>query len=255
MTDTLNNGESIASREKTHFAFDNNYLEWKHWNNAASFGTLSKNQVAYFEAELKRTRMHFQPGSAVLEIGFGNGAFLTYAKTKEWEVCGVEENKALVATASDSGFNVKNSDQTSQLPENHFDLVVAFDVLEHIPQTRLIELLTEIKRVLKNGGIFIARFPNGDSPFGLRNQNGDLTHVTTIGTGKIYHLASQSDMQVIYAGSEAYPLIGVEPKHFIHRLIALPIKIVLETITNLIFFPGSRVAFYSLNLTMIYRKR
>lgn len=33
--------------------------------------------------------------------------------------------------------------------------------------------------------VFLARFPNGDSTIGMRNQNGDITHVNAISTGKI----------------------------------------------------------------------
>jgi SAM-dependent methyltransferase len=131
---------------------------------------------------------------------------------------------------------------------------VAFDVLEHIPQNELPNFINEVKRILKNGGFFISRFPNGDSPFGLINQNGDTTHLTTIGSGKAYFFAAQCDMDVVFVGGEAQPLLGTSLLHFAHRLIALPIKKALHLITNLIFFPRSNISFYSTNLTMIYKK-
>jgi hypothetical protein len=44
----------------------------------------------------------------------------------------------------------------------------------------IVDFKLDVKRVLKPGGRFIARCPNGDSPFRLVNQNGDVTQVTSI---------------------------------------------------------------------------
>ena len=43
-------------------------------------------------------------------------------------------------------------------------IVVAFDVLEHIPQEKLLHFLCEVNRVLRVGGFFIARFPQMEIP-------------------------------------------------------------------------------------------
>jgi cyclopropane fatty-acyl-phospholipid synthase-like methyltransferase len=67
----------------------------------------------------------------------------------------------LVEIAKQNGFNVLQTYNLECFAENMFDLVAAFDVLEHIPQDKLLDFLTQIKRILKNDGVFIARFPNG----------------------------------------------------------------------------------------------
>jgi hypothetical protein len=132
---------------------------------------------------------------------------------------------------------------------------VAFDVLEHIPQDLLSNLILDISRVLKSDGVFLARFPNGDSPFGLINQNGDATHVTTIGSNKIKYFAAQANMQVIFIGGEAQPIFGTSTKTLIHRAITLPIQMLLNLFVNLIFFPHGHVEFCSSNLTIILKRR
>jgi SAM-dependent methyltransferase len=235
-------------------SYGSNYLKWKGWKQNSSFGKLTKQEKSYFTAEIKKTKKTFSENSKVLEIGFGNGSFLKYAKEKNWDIFGTEINEYLVNVALENNFNVRHSDNLLAYREETFDLVVAFSVLEHIAQNDLLAYINEVKRILKKGGVFIARFPNGDSPFGLANQNGDTTHVTTIGSGKVYYFAAQCDLDVVYIGEEAQPLIGTSLIRFVHSLITLPIKKVLNLITNLIFFPRSNISFYSNNLILVYKK-
>jgi SAM-dependent methyltransferase len=246
--------ESKVRDKEIEESYGSDYLKWKSWGEGSSFGKLKKQEEAYFAAELRRTQSMFSSNSKVLEIGFGNGSFLKYAKDKKWDVFGTEINEYLVRVALESGFNVIHSDNLTDYNENIFDLVVAFDVLEHIPQSDLPNFISEVKRILKKGGVFIARFPNGDSPFGLPNQNGDITHITTIGTGKVYYFAAQCDMDIVFVGGEAQPLFVKNLLHFAHRLISVPIKKLLHLVTKLIFFPRSNISFYSSNLTLIYKK-
>ena len=254
MSTSSNKNQSAVDNKDIESSYGNDYLKWKNWGSNSDFGKIKKTEKAYFAAELKKTNHRFPEGSSVLEIGFGNGSFLTYSKKNKWKICGIEINENLVKTAIGCGFDVRHSDNLMAFEDDSFDLIVAFDVLEHIPQDTLPNFIKEVRRILKTNGFFIARFPNGDSPFGLSNQNGDVTHITTIGSGKIYYFAAQSDMEVIYSGGEAQPLLGTSLLHFLHRLIALPIKKILGIITNLIFFPRSNISFYSSNLTLIYKK-
>jgi len=230
------------------------YLNWKTWE-GNQFGNLKKTKSAYFSAEIKRTTKVFSKESKVLEIGFGNGEFLKYAQDNDWEIFGTEANKALVDIANKNGFKAIHTEDLSSFEDNTFDLIVAFDVLEHIPQEILPKIILDISRVLKSDGVFISRFPNGDSPFGLINQNGDVTHLTTIGSNKIKYFAAKANMQVVFVGGEAQPIIGTSPKTFIHRAITLPIQMLLNLFVNLIFFPHDHVEFCSSNLSVILKGR
>ena len=235
-------------------SYDNSYLKWKRWDEQSQFGGLSPKQRAYYKAEIKRSCASLSKSSKVLEVGFGSGSFLSYAKRKKWDICGTEANKHLVEAGIRSGFNVILSENFKPFGDNIFELVVAFDVLEHIHKDDLIEFFAEIKRVLKPGGVFIACFPNGDSPFGLRHQNGDITHVTAIGSHMAHYFAAQSDLKIVFVGGQAEPLLVAEPKLFMHRLLALPIMKMLNVLTNLLITPGMWFAFYSTNMTIILKK-
>jgi 2-polyprenyl-3-methyl-5-hydroxy-6-metoxy-1,4-benzoquinol methylase len=233
--------------------YGNTYLRWKKWGQQ-KFAVLKNSQACYFSSEISRLKQKIPVGAKVLEIGFGNGAFLQYAQQRKWDVYGTEINNELVEIAKQSGFNVRYSENVASFTDNTFDLVLAFDVLEHIPQDTLVGFLLEVKRILKNEGFFIARFPNGDSPFGLKIQNGDVTHITSIGSGKVYYLGAETNMKVFFIGGEAEPILGLTVLPFFHRIIFLPIKKLLNVLVNLAFFPLDNIEFFSSNVTVIYKK-
>ena len=236
-------------------SYDSSYLKWKSWGEKYQFGDLSPKQHAYYKAEIKRSCASLPKSSKVLEVGFGSGSFLSYAKRKKWDICGTEVNKHLVEAGTRSGFNVILSKNLKPFSDNIFDLVVAFDVLEHIHKEDLIQFFAEIKRVLKPGGVFIACFPNGDSPLGLRHQNGDITHVTAIGSEMARYLATQSELKIVFLGGQAEPLLVGDPVLFVHRLLTLPIIKTLNFFTNVLITPRSWFAFYSSNLTLSLKNK
>jgi SAM-dependent methyltransferase len=80
-------------------------------------------------------------------------------------------------------------------PNNHFDSVSAYDVIEHIPRQLLnpnglliypfIHLMNEIHRVLKPGGRFLATTPGYPRPEAFQ----DPTHVNIITLNTIHYFS------------------------------------------------------------------
>jgi len=163
--------------------FDETYRNWKNWTED-NFGRCDEWSSGYFTAELARIGMT-DGMLRVLELGFGNGRFLRFSRDRGYAVVGVEVNRELCKVASAAGFEVH--EDLSGVAGGNFDVVCAFDVIEHIPQSELPTVFTAVRDALRPGGIFLSRFPNGDSPFGRAFQHGDLTHVTTLGSGKLWH--------------------------------------------------------------------
>lgn len=234
-------------------SYGEDYLKWKNWD-LGGFGNLKAIEAAYFKCEINRAGLTLPPKSKVLEIGFGNGSFFKYAKMKNWDICGTELNKALVEVAQSQGYDAIHTEDLSHFNDGTFDLVVAFDVLEHISQAYLVNILLEVNRILKTDGMFIARFPNGDSPFGLIYQNGDITHISAIGSKKIHYLSEKTNMPIVYMGGEAQPILCGNLLHFCHRIIAVPVKKIVNIFINFIYFPRTEVAFCSSNLIMVLKK-
>lgn len=152
-----------------------NYVKWKDWK-WASPEDLRDWQRQSFRKELAKV-----PGTPkqVLEIGFGAGEFMVFAREQGMEIHGVELIPELVEEARRNEFPAEMIDFANEETENgwrRFDLVVMFDVIEHIPRGNSQIFWKNIGRALKEGGFVLCRFPNGNSPFSLPYYNGDLTH-------------------------------------------------------------------------------
>ena len=149
--------------------------------------------------------------SDVVEIGFGNGSFLAYGRLKGWNIIGTELNSGLLEQARRGGFKVIEAEQFGVLPNDAFDPIVAFDVLEHISLDSMEGFLLSLREKLREGGVLLATFPNGDSPLGLPYQNGDVTHVTTLGAGKVWYIARSCGYEVVFVGGQAQPIVRGVP--------------------------------------------
>jgi SAM-dependent methyltransferase len=168
------------------------YASWKGWDGAFA---PSDRKRRYFAAEFRDLPLG---GKRVLEIGFGNGEFLAFAKGEGAEVAGIEISAAAREAARRHGFEALDASLAELAASGRrFDLVVAFDVLEHWDFAELVANFRAIRALLADGGRFVARFPNGHSPFGRIYQNGDFSHKSALSTYKIEYLASLTDLGIV----------------------------------------------------------
>ena len=215
--------------------YSDDYINWKSW----TFGALTSSQYKIFVKTLKLTGNSFPPKSKVLEVGFGSGNFLKFARLNSWITIGTEVNKQLISLAKKQMYEVYNAQ--SFIPEaGSFDLIVAFDLLEHLKKDEIKNFFIGCKHHLKNGGTVICRFPNGDSPYGLFLQNGDFTHVTSIGSGMIKQFANLSNLKIHYLGGDVKIY---KRKNFfgtLRRVISYALK-KLSIISSLFFFTRKKI--------------
>lgn len=168
-----------------------NYAEWKHWDGAF---TTSEKDARYFAAEFDGVPLR---GMRVLEIGFGNGGFIAWAKSQGADVAGIELNAEMREAARRAGFTAFDATLAELAAQAaRYDIVVAFDVIEHWDAAELVENFRDIRNLLVNGGLFVSRFPNGQSPFGRVFQHGDFSHKSTLSTYKIEYLASVTGFDI-----------------------------------------------------------
>ena len=166
---------------------------------------------------------------------------------------GTEVNRGLLESARQSGFAVTEAETLHDFPSQAFHVVAAFDVMEHIRLQALPGFLVQVRRVLKPGGYFLARFPNGDSPFGRHIQNGDPTHKTAIGSIRARYPAVQAGREVVFPDCEVQA-IWAGREHTPHRLFAVPMKKLMNAFLNLVFSPRDPLPFCSPNLQLVLRK-
>lgn len=95
----------------------------------------------------------------LLDIGFGAGTSLKAASCEGWNTMGVEISKPAIEHAKNLGFSVFHGElREAHYPDGYFDVVIASEVLEHLPQPR--ELIQEVSRILRPGGVFWATTPH-----------------------------------------------------------------------------------------------
>lgn len=157
------------------------YRRWKGWD-STRFGACTAEDAATFTAELRDVTRGAPQGLSVLEIGFGNGSFARWAIDRGWRYVGTETDPELVARARSAGMPAFDAEAAREGLRQHgpFDLVVAWDVLEHVPDRETPALLADCRAALVGGGAMVARMPAAESPFSRGIQHGDATHVRSI---------------------------------------------------------------------------
>lgn len=104
-------------------------------------------------------RHHPQPAQ-LLDVGCATGLFLNTMRQYDWQVTGVELSPYASEYARRTfGLEVITGTlESAQLPNNAFDVVTLWDVLEHVVDPKI--TLKEISRILKPGGLLALSLPN-----------------------------------------------------------------------------------------------
>jgi 2-polyprenyl-3-methyl-5-hydroxy-6-metoxy-1,4-benzoquinol methylase len=231
----------------------NGYIDWKDWRED-SFGRFDALEAQYYAGE---TGLSALPGTRVLEIGFGNGPFIGWAHSFGAEVFGVELNMTLVARArtllgEHRAFADLNDAVLTNLAGT-FSHVVAFDVIEHIPQDALPQFFSRLRSLLAADGRIILRFPNGDSPFGRIIQHGDPTHVTTLGREKLCYFARHSGLAVEAIRAPTLPLRGSRFQRALKRRLLGAGRFLVERFVAFLYFGGRAIPLASNYLAILVR--
>ncbi len=98
----------------------------------------------------------------ILEIGCGEGILLERLAS-EGEAWGIETNTAAAVIAASKGMRVYDQDLSNfraRYPDARFDIIVFFQVLEHLPHPW--EFLSDLKALLSSPGMIAFSVPNPD---------------------------------------------------------------------------------------------
>lgn len=207
------------------------YSEWKGWETTFTF---TNHEAAYYSGELSGVPLQ---GKAVLEVGYGTGAFLGWAKAQGAIISGVEIDPEAIKSAESNGIPLLPADfeTVADRQSAAFDLIAAFDVWEHFSIAEITARTKAAETMLKPGGHLLLRFPNGQSPFGLGPQNADATHVTALSREKMEHVIRGMRFSIVrYRG--AYRAPGPTMLHKVVRgmrgalraAIAMPLRYAFE---------------------------
>ncbi len=93
----------------------------------------------------------------LLDIGSGTGDFLVHAQKKSnWKASGFEPSQRARQISLKKG--VQLLDDLNSIPDDSFDVITMWHVLEHVPD--LVEHIKLLKRISKPNGIIIIAVPN-----------------------------------------------------------------------------------------------
>lgn len=112
-----------------------------------------------WKRRLKKLLKHAQRGN-LLDVGTGTGQFLNLARPYFSCVSGTEVSHSAVRIAKEKyGLDIACGQiDDSNLPQNSFDTITLFHVLEHVPNPR--KTIAQCGELLKAGGVLVICVPN-----------------------------------------------------------------------------------------------
>lgn len=94
----------------------------------------------------------------VLDIGCGTGDFLNVCKKSGMEIHGIEpDSKARNLAKEILKVEILHPDQSEKIPDESFDLITMWHVLEHVPDLK--KQISELSRIIKKGGKVVIALP------------------------------------------------------------------------------------------------
>ena len=106
----------------------------------------------------------------VCDMGCGPGQVARYLHEQGVEVCGVDLSAAMVERASSltPGVEFRQGNMLAlEVPDETWAGITAFYSLIHIPRGGLVRALSELRRVLRPGGLLLVSFHIGDDTIHL----------------------------------------------------------------------------------------
>lgn len=117
----------------------------------------------------------------IVDLGCGHGSSLHFLKCAGYRnIIGIDVSSEQIAQAHRLGITEAHQGRVDSFLNNFapgtVDVVLLFDVLEHLTRDELFSTLDGVHRILREGGVCIVHVPNAEGIYGMRIRYGDLTH-------------------------------------------------------------------------------
>jgi SAM-dependent methyltransferase len=231
------------------------YVDWKGWKDA-DFGYFEHEDALYFSRELDASGINTVSELKVGELGYGNGKFAGWVRKSGGQWVGRDTISELQQRAVKAGFDVIPSDSSfsKACGLGKLDLIVAFDVIEHLELEAIRSFLTDAEAALRKGGKLLIRVPSGDSPFASLIYHADLTHRTLLGSGAARQLAMEEGFEAYQIRSPVLPVWGLGLVRATRRLVVRLLQTLTFSFVRHILM-GDANAVLSPNMIVVLRKQ
>jgi 2-polyprenyl-3-methyl-5-hydroxy-6-metoxy-1,4-benzoquinol methylase len=159
---------------------------------------LQQSQRVYLE--LLKTHLAEVSNPSVLDLGCGDGAFLSLLQAEDCNAQGVDSNSVMAREANQRGIPVHHGDMFEFLQKaepNTYDAVCAFQVIEHLKPQELRRLLELALPVLKQRGILLLETINPNTLRATKWYYLDPTHERLVAPEMLGWLCEAVGFQVV----------------------------------------------------------
>src|SRR6266480_3264163 len=164
---------------------DRFYKSYLSTHSHATFGSVDRDLISrgpYLKALIKRW-LPKNMDESILDLGCGYGALLYFLRNAGYQkLRGVDSSSESVNAAKKLGLNfVEFGDVLKTLLEardSSYDMLISFDILEHLTRDEILLCADQAYRILKPGGKWLIHVPNAEGIFSGSVFFGDLTHET-----------------------------------------------------------------------------
>jgi 2-polyprenyl-3-methyl-5-hydroxy-6-metoxy-1,4-benzoquinol methylase len=208
--------------------------EWDkyHSSHHAHTGRTGAGGLADIEFEANFGSHLPSPPATVLEIGFGEGHTLKrlssrgFGELHGWDIARECVERATAAGVPGTLKHVNAIDELRLVGKDKFDVILAKDLLEHLPRADVVPFLEGVHAALRPGGVFLARLPNMGSFLAVMLRYDDFTHrlgFTENSLKQVFTLAGfdRGDVAVLNDVLPGWPLLrsGLIGHFFIEKLL------------------------------------
>lgn len=146
----------------------------------------------------------------MIDIGCGAGRLLACAAERGWHACGADPSMQNLSESCPDGVEIHpRLLHECRFPDGHFDVVHANEVMEHVDDVT--PLVSEMRRVLRPGGLIVLRTPNHRS-WTARAVGAKWRHFGVAEIGHVGFFTPQTFEKLFKA--QRIELLAVQTQHF-----------------------------------------
>ena len=189
--------------------------------------------------QVVRRHLGEKRAARIVDLGCGDGALLHFAREAGFSnLSGVDGSEEQVELAHRLGITCVQHGALetflADAPSESVDVVIAFDVLEHLSKSQALDFLEATRRVLRPGGRLLIHVPNAASPFFGHVRYGDFTHQLAFTKESLRQVLQGSGFQTVRCFEDAPVVHGaVSAARFVlWRAVRLALRVAIAAETG-----------------------